>query len=220
MSPGVPLRVRLDPAAPDPDVLMDAARRLAAGEVVAFPTDTVYGLAADPLRPEALDRIFELKARPREKSLVLLLAAAADVAPWAELPPEAIALVAHLWPGPLTLVLRAAAPLPPALLGPGGTLALRVPDHPVARALARALGRPLATTSANRAGQPAPSDAPGVVAELGDQLSLLDAGPCPGGQASTVLTLAERPPRVLRAGPLRAEALRAWLPDLVAPADG
>ena len=208
--------VPLDAFHPDAHAIAGAATRLAAGEVLALPTDTVYGLAADLARPDALARLYEVKERPAEKGLILFVESPDDAAPWLNGVPEALrALAARFWPGALTVVVRASAALPPEV-STTGTVALRQPDHAVPRALVRALGRPLVTTSANLSGRPSLTTADQVARELSGRIPvILDAGPAPGGRASTVLTLGEERPRVLRAGPISAQALREVLPTLV-----
>ena len=208
--------VPLDAFHPDAHAIAGAATRLAAGEVLALPTDTVYGLAADLARPDALVRLYEVKERPAEKGLILFVESPDDAAPWLNGVPEALrALAARFWPGALTVVVRASAALPPEV-STTGTVALRQPDHAVPRALVRALGRPLVTTSANLSGRPSLTTADQVARELSGRIPvILDAGPAPGGRASTVLTLGEERPRVLRAGPISAQALREVLPTLV-----
>lgn len=207
--------VPVDPRHPDPAVIAAALARLAAGEVIALPTDTVYGLAADVACPAAVRRIYEIKERPAEKGLILFVEGLAAASSWlAAVTPTLEVVAARFWPGPLTLVVGASSAVS-SDLSATGTVALRQPDHAVPRALARALGRPLVTTSANLSGRPSLTLAADVVRALAGRLPLvLDAGPSPGGRPSTVLTLAEEPPRILRAGPISAATLREVLPDL------
>jgi L-threonylcarbamoyladenylate synthase len=177
-----------------------AARRR--GGLVVLPTDTVYGLAAHPDLPDAIARVYAVKARPAEKALPLLVESAAQAATVCDVSPLAERLMARFWPGGLTLVL--------AIHGAPGTLALRMPDHPVPLALIRALGAPLATTSANRSGEPSCTTAAAVRAQLPTGYAvLIDAGPSPGGRDSTVLDLTCSPPRVLRPGAIAAADLAA-----------
>jgi L-threonylcarbamoyladenylate synthase len=208
--------VPIDARDPDDALIAAMSARLAAGEVLALPTDTVYGLAADVARPDAIHRIFQIKERPTEKALVLFVEGVEDAAPWlAELPEALPRLATRFWPGPLTIVVRASPAVPPEV-STTGSVALRQPDHAVPRALVRALGRPLVTTSANLSGRPSLADAAAVRDELAGRLSwVLDAGPARGGRASTVITLAEEPPRVLREGPIPAWDLREVLPTIV-----
>lgn len=187
------------------------ARRLAAGEPAVIPTDTVYGLAADPRRPDAVARLFELKGRPESNPIPLLVpdedGARRAASGW---PASARALARAFWPGPLTIVVPAAGWLPPEITAGTGAVGVRAPDHPLALALLRRLG-PLACTSANRSGEP-PARSP---AELppdwdGGRVALLDAGELPLAAASTVIDLAAGDaPTLRREGPIHCERLMA-----------
>ena len=197
----------------------EAIRVLRAGEVVAVPTDTVYGIAVALDTPGGIERLFAAKQRPPDKAIALLLADWEQAAAIGEMTPAAIALGRAFWPGGLTLVVprRADVPLPAALTGgalaPGAipTVGLRVPAHDAPRALARALG-PLPTTSANRSGEPELRDADAIDAELGDALDLiLDGGPASGGPASTVVDCTGPEPVIRRAGAIDAERIEATL---------
>jgi L-threonylcarbamoyladenylate synthase len=166
---------------------------LRAGALVVLPTDTVYGLAADGRVPGAIARVYAVKQRPAEKALPLLVEDAAQVARIAHVDHHARALMRRFWPGGLTLVLREREG--------SGTIAVRMPDHEVPLEVIHALGAPLATTSANRSGAPSCTTADQVRAQLPEGYALLiDAGPSPGGQDSTVLDLTTDPPRLLRLG--------------------
>jgi L-threonylcarbamoyladenylate synthase len=194
-------------ASPDPAVVAAARAVLAAGGVVGIPTDTVYGLAVDPWRPGAADRLFALKARPRAVTLPVLVADADGVAPLvASVPGVAVRLMAAWWPGPLTLVLDARPDLGADLGGTGATIGVRCPDHAVARALAAA--GPIATTSANRHGAPPVTSAADLAALLPGVDLVVDAGTC-DGRPSTVLDCTGGEPRVLRAGALDLAVLMA-----------
>src|SRR3954447_18622107 len=182
---------------PDDDarapILAAAVAALRRGDLVVLPTDTVYGLAAHPDLPEAIASVYTVKERPPEKALPLLVESAAQAATVGVVSSLAERLMARFWPGGLTLVLAAC--------NGSGTLALRMPDHPVPLALIHALGAPLATTSANRSGQPSCTTAAAVLAQLpGGYAVLIDAGPSPGGLDSSVLDLSGEVPRLLRAG--------------------
>ena len=194
--------VRVDATAPDLGVLEEAARILRAGGLVAFPTETFYGLGAAGLAAAAARRVFEAKGRPASMPLLLLVDSRAMAAAITlEIPPRARELMDRHWPGALTLVLRAAARVPDAVTAGTGTVGVRVPAHPVARGLVRALGEPVTAPSANPTGAPPPSTADEVVAGLGGAVDLvLDAGPTPGGAPSTVLDVTVDPPRVIRQG--------------------
>ena len=206
-------------AAPDPAVVAEAAAALRAGDLVAFPTDTLYALAADPFRPGALDRVFAAKGRDAAKAVSLLLADASMAVPLVSgLPAAAQALMDRFWPGPLTIIVPAAQGLPQALVSAGGGIGLRVPRGALAWTLIWASGGPLVGTSANRAGGPEPWDAMAVLRQVGQHLALLlDGGPTSLGVPSTVVDCTCQPPRVLRAGALTLEALQAILPEIVPP---
>jgi L-threonylcarbamoyladenylate synthase len=198
------------------DAIAQAARLLTAGGLVVFPTDTVYGIGAHAFDRGAIKRLYAAKMRPRDKAIPVLLASAADLSLVARrVPSLARRLAEAFWPGALTIVLPRHPALPAALTGGGDSVAIRVPDHPAARALIEALAAPLAGTSANLSGQPSPITAEEAAAQLGGRVELiLDGGPCAGGVPSTVLDLTCDPPCVLRAGPVTKTALRAVLPRL------
>ena len=194
--------IPVDVRHPDPSALAVAVRALVAGDVVAFPTDTVYGLAADPCNPAATRRLFALKGRAANAAAPLIAADAAQadlaVRAWT---PLARRLADRFWPGPLSLVLDAVPSIDPGVLGDGTTVAIRVPAHPVACALAAAFGHPVTATSANRSGVPPASDASAVVAGLGDGVALvLDAGPGAAGPPSTIVDSRGERPKLLREG--------------------
>ena len=198
-------------------ILQEAAALLRAGGLVAFPTETVYGLGADGLNPEAVARIYAAKGRPSTSPVILHVAgaeAAHDlVAHWSA---EAQALADRFWPGPLTLVLKASALVPACVRAGGPTVALRCPAHPVALALIRATGRPLAAPSANRSQHLSPTTATHVASSLGDAPDLiLDGGPTTEGLESTILDLTGPRPRILRPGPITP----ADLAGLVGPVE-
>lgn len=185
-----------------PEDLARAIRLLRSGGLVAFPTDTVYGVAAHAWLPEAVERLYVAKQRPRDKAIPLLIAGIEVLPQVARDVPEAATILARrYWPGALTLVLRRARRVPDAVTSGQETVAVRVPDHPVTQALIAGLGAPLAATSANLSGQPAPDTAQGVLDQLGTRVDLiLDGGACPGGIASTIVDLTVIPPAILRAG--------------------
>ena len=194
-----------------------AIEALGRGALVAFPTDTVYGLGVALGAPDGIERLFLAKRRAPEKGVVLLLADHRQADEVAELGAAGQVLAAACWPGALTLVVRQRpdVPLPPALTGGATTIGLRLPDHETPRALAAALG-PLPVTSANRSGQPDAIDAAGVLAQLGDVPDLalvLDGGPARGGQSSTVVDCSAGPVRLLRAGAISIELLMAVLAE-------
>jgi L-threonylcarbamoyladenylate synthase len=209
--------LRLDGA--EPADVERAAAILRDGGLVAFPTETVYGLGADGLSPEAVARVFRAKGRPPDNPLILHVAdVEAARALWvADAGTEARArrLAGAFWPGPLTLVLPRAEAVPDAVSAGQETVGVRVPDHPVARALLEAVGRPLAAPSANRSGRPSPTTAEHVLATLDGRIeAVLDGGPTRVGVESTVLSLAGPRPRILRPGAVTAEELAPFLPGL------
>lgn len=191
-----------------PDTIRQAAGWLRRGLPVVFPTDTVYGVGVLPFDAAAIDRLYTAKGRPAEKGIPILLADAADLPLVArDVPPVARTLMARHWPGPLTLVVPRRPELPDNL-SPDDTVAVRVPDHPVARALIRAAGGAVATTSANRTGEAPARTGDEALAALGATVAaVLDDGPSPGGVASTVIDCTVEPLVVLRAGPLSAADL-------------
>lgn len=190
-----------------------AAERLRAGGVVAFPTETVYGLGADARNEDAVRRVFAIKGRPAEHPLIVHLAEAAQASDWArDIPEAARRLMARFWPGPLTLVLPARDEVSRVVTGGQDSVALRAPKHPMAQPLLREFGGGLAAPSANRFGALSPTEAWHVRASFGllvDQL--LDGGPCRYGLESTIVSLLGERPRVLRPGALPLAALREVL---------
>ena len=187
-------------------VIAKAVALLRAGQVVALPTETVYGLGADALNPAAVARIFALKGRPADHPLIVHLPPDEPLEQWAaDVPPTARALAQAFWPGPLTMILARGARVPRAVTGGQDTVALRVPDHPVALALLRAFGSGIAAPSANRFGHLSPTTAAHVRDEFGDALPLvLDGGPCRVGIESTIVDLTRGTPVVLRPGAISA----------------
>jgi L-threonylcarbamoyladenylate synthase len=177
-----------------------AVAAIRAGLVVAYPTDTLYGLAADPRSAGAVDRVLALKGRDAAQTIALVAADIAQVDEIALLTPMARHVVKKWWPGPLTVLVRAKAGLAPTTVGEGGLVGVRIPDHPVALALTRAFGHAVTATSANRSGRPATASPDVVVAELPNVDVLVDAGPSPGGPPSTLVDLSGDVPRLLRAG--------------------
>lgn len=175
---------------------------LRAGGLVAFPTETVYGLGADAGNPEAVRKIFAAKGRPAEHPLIVHLASAKHLSEWAiEIPASAYELAAAFWPGPLTIILKRARRVPDAVTGGQATVGLRVPAHPLALRLLRAFKGGLAAPSANRFGRLSPTTAEHVRQELGERVDLiLDGGPCPVGLESTIVDLSSGRPRLLRPG--------------------
>ncbi len=221
--PGPAGRLRVLPAG-DPEAIAEAAALLRSGGLVAFPTETVYGLGANALDPAAVARVFAAKDRPSFDPLIVHLALAADLADHAladdAADPRVRRLAARFWPGPLTIVLRRQAHIPGIVTAGLPTVGLRVPDHPVALALIRAAGVPVAAPSANAFGRVSATRAAHVVAGLGQRVDIvLDGGPCRIGVESTVVLLAEGRALLLRPGGLPVEAIEDEIGRLDVPPD-
>lgn len=195
------------------DQIEKAAGVLRAGGLVAVPTETVYGLAANAEDPAALARIFQVKGRPPSHPLIVHLAGAAQLDAWvAHVPRAARVLAERFWPGPLTLVLGRGRRVPLEATGGLETVAVRVPDHPVTLALLTAFGGGIAAPSANRFGSVSPTTAEHVRAELGDAVDvILDGGPCRVGVESTIVDVTGQSPSILRPGGVTREELSAAL---------
>jgi L-threonylcarbamoyladenylate synthase len=198
--------------APDAASIDRAAKLLIEGSLVAFPTETVYGLGGDASNEHAVAAIFEAKGRPQFNPLISHVLGSVEARQFVEWNETADRLAARFWPGPLTFVLPRAKNSGIALLATAGldTVAIRAPSHPVAQALIRAAGRPIAAPSANRSGAVSPTTAAHVAESLGDRVSLiLDGGPCLVGVESTVLDLSANRPTLLRPGGATREAIEA-----------
>lgn len=195
----------------DPGALERAREIIQRGGLIAFPTDTVYGIGASAFDQDAIEAIYLVKERSHLKAIPILIGDPGEIGRLAaSIPPSAERLIHHFWPGALTLVLPIHPDLPPNL-SEGETIGIRVPDHLPARELLRATG-PLAATSANLSGQPSALTAQEVQHSLAGRLDLiLDGGPAPGGLASTVLDLTADPPRILREGPVSAAEIQEIL---------
>src|SRR3989440_4889285 len=211
--------IKIDPVHPEEAKIERAGALIRAGEVVVFPTETVYGLGANALQARAVEGIFAAKGRPFSDPLIVHIAgedALKDLT--GALPEQVKQLTQEFWPGPLTLILPR-SPLVPKLVTAGlETVAVRMPRHPVALALIRAAGLPIAAPSANRFMHVSPTTAQHALADLDGRVPLiLDSGPCEVGVESTVLDLCSEVPRILRPGGVSLEALRAILPDVQPP---
>jgi L-threonylcarbamoyladenylate synthase len=195
----------------DPSLIARAVEILRAGGLVAFPTETVYGLGADASNPAAIGRIFAAKGRPADHPLIVHLASAELLGDWAvDVPPLASTLAAACWPGPLTIVLRRSARVPDAVTGGLPTVGLRIPAHPMALELLRVFGGGIAAPSANRFGTVSPTTAEHVRTSFGDRVDLvLDGGPSAVGVESTIVDLSGDEPAILRPGGVPREVLEA-----------
>lgn len=193
--------IKIDQTNPDQDLIERAAEAIKAGDIVVFPTDTVYGLGVSLFDTDAIERVFALKGRQGAKGLIVMIADTSEVnGLCSTIPGTAKILMERFWPGSLTLVLPAAQAIPP-MITIDGTVGVRLPDSPLVRSLIRAVGGPLATTSANLSGRPSATDAAGAKAAVdGGARIIIDGGPCSLGIESTVVDTQTWPPTVFREG--------------------
>ncbi len=190
-----------------------AAKLLRQGKLVAIPTETVYGLGADAKNPDAINRIFAAKGRPADHPLIVHISDKSALEDWAiDIPESAWKLAEHFWPGPLTIVLKKQPDVPMEVTGGQNTVALRVPNHPVALSVLRAFGGGIAAPSANRFCRISPTQASHVEEELGDKVDMiLDGGVCQVGLESTIVDLSGAKPRLLRPGQINKAEIEAAL---------
>lgn len=209
----------VDPVHPDPIAIAAAAQALVEGRLVAFPTETVYGLGANALDARAVERIFIAKQRPFSDPLIVHLASVAQLTDVAiNIPAVAYVLAERFWPGPLTLVLHRHPNVPANVSAGRDTVAVRMPAHPVALALLQACALPIAAPSANLFSRPSPTTAQHVLDDLDGRIDIvIDAGPTPIGLESTVVDLTQALPRLLRPGGTAVDALQTFLPNLKTP---
>jgi L-threonylcarbamoyladenylate synthase len=203
------------------DEIDQAVEALRDGQLVAFPTETVYGLGADAQNPDAVRKIFELKGRPASHPVIVHVENVRALDRWAlQVPPAAAVLAEKFWPGPLTLILRRAPAVDLAITGGQDTVAIRIPAHPVAQQLLRAFGSGIAAPSANRYGRISPTRPEHVREEFGDALGIvLDGGDCKIGLESTIVSCVDTVPRILRPGSITLSQLRAVVPEVQAGPD-
>ena len=192
------------------------------GGLVAYPTDTVYGLGACMTDTTAVNRIFQVKGRPKGMALPVLLADRKQVEELTTaVSPAAHCLIDEFFPGALTIILPKSSIVPEIITGGGNTIAFRIPDHPVPLALIKGLGKPIVGTSANLSGQPSALTAAEVQTQIGDKIDMvIDGGRCPGGIESTVVDLSGEKPVIRRQGAISIEKLRKILPDIVPAEEG
>lgn len=197
----------------DPEGIEKASVIILNGGVVAFPTETFYGLGADAFNERALRRIFEIKGREGNKPLLLLLAEVNWLAPLVKrIPPLAQKLMDRFWPGPLTLVFEAQTHLSPLITGNTGKVGLRISSNSLTQTLVQTIGKPITGTSANLSGKPSPTTAEEVIDALGNKVeAILDGGKTPGGIGSTVLDISGPSPLIIRQGALPYEVLAPFL---------
>jgi L-threonylcarbamoyladenylate synthase len=195
------IRLVVDPMSPDAETIAAAVDILRRGGIVAYPTDTLYGLAADPHSDEAVERLFAAKGRERSAAVALIAEDVRQAQEAGTFGAGELALARALWPGPLTIVVPASPALSRSLLGDLRTVGVRVPAHPVARALAAALGSCVTATSANLSGQPPAMTAAEAAAALDGRIdAVIDGGPAPGGPPSTIVEMSGGRPVLRRAG--------------------
>jgi L-threonylcarbamoyladenylate synthase len=195
------LTLLVSAASPEPPLISRAADTLSAQGIVAYPTDTLYGLAVDPRSDVAVERLFTAKGRPAGVAIPLIAASLEQAQELATFTDADLRLARAFWPGPLTLVLRPRQPLSPRVVASGRTVAVRVPANAIARALAAAFGFCITATSANRSGDAPARSADAALTALGDEIDLvLDGGPSESGPASTIVEIGEGGPQLIRAG--------------------
>jgi L-threonylcarbamoyladenylate synthase len=204
-------RVFVDPESPQRDAIQEAAKWILTGGLIALPTDTLYGLGADPFSASAVARVFSVKGRAAERALPLIAASAGQVLEFlGPLPPAGQRLAERYWPGPLTLLISAPPSLARDVTGGTGKVGVRVPADEVARAICAEAGRPITATSANLSGEPATSDPDWVERTLGDRLDLLiDTGITRGGAPSTIVDVTGTEPLLVRAGAISWDDIHA-----------
>ncbi len=201
--------IKIDPNEPREKIVKKAARIIKDGGLVAFPTETVYGLGADALNEEAVRKIFEVKGRSLDKPLSILIGNKEELSKYIQgIPKAAEILIERFWPGPLTLIFRASLFMPDIIRGTNNTIGIRMPDCKIARKIIQASGVPLACPSANLSGSPSPTKASEVAKNLGERITLLlDGGETKIGVESTVLDLTTYPPTMVREGALKREEI-------------
>lgn len=196
------LHLKIDPLRPEEKVLAQAVAILKEGGVIAYPTETFYGLGADAKQPSAVEKVFALKGRSYKNPLPVIIHGHEVLLELAEeITPAAKKAMQRFWPGPLTIIFRASGAVPPLITAGTGRIGVRISSHAVAQALARGLGGPLTATSANLAGGPECTRAEEVMAVFGSSVAaIVDSGPAPGGKGSTIVDATTVPPKILRQG--------------------
>jgi L-threonylcarbamoyladenylate synthase len=209
--------IKINPDNIDEESIFRAAKLLTRGELVAIPTETVYGLAANALDKTAVEAIFSAKGRPQDNPLIVHLADKSWLLKYAlDIPRDAYKLIEAFWPGPLTIILKKSLLIPDVVSAGLDTAAFRLPSHPVARAIIEKVGLPLAAPSANISGSPSPTTAAHVLSDLGGRIAaIVDGGECSVGVESTVVSLCGEIPTVLRPGGVTTEMLREVIGNVV-----
>src|SRR4030042_736885 len=211
------LMIKVNPSNPEKEAIAKAAEIIRRGGLVAFPTETVYGLGADALNPEAVEKIFIAKGRPRDNPIIVHVAELEHLDILAEdIAPEAIKLIERVWPGPLTLLFKKSARVPSIVTGGQDTVAVRMPQNNIALALIRAFGSPIAAPSANLSGRPSGTTGRHVFQDFEGKIDLvLEAGSVEVGVESTVLDISTHPPTILRPGAVTMEQLEPMLGKVI-----
>ena len=196
-------------------VIRQAARIIKGGGLVAYPTETFYGLGVDATNRDAIARLFFVKGRQENKPILILICSEDMLKDYvAEIPTVASSLIKHFWPGPLTLIMKARNCIPDILTGGTGNVGVRLSSNPIATTLVREVGVPITSTSANRANEPPCNSTDDVRRALGDDIDfIIDAGETPGGEGSTILDITTTPPRVVRMGKITVANLKDVLGD-------
>ncbi len=211
--------IKVDPINPSEEDIKEAAELIVKGELVVFPTETVYGLGADATNSNAVKKIFLVKRRPIDNPIIVHVSSVEELYDVAsEVPSKLIELTDRFWPGPLTFILKRKPKIVPEVSAGLETVAVRAPAHPVALSLIRLSGRPIAAPSANKSGKPSPTEAKHVLEDLGGEIPLiLDAGKTFYGVESTVIDLTREPPVLLRPGAFPLEELQKILGKILVP---
>ncbi|OGI60989.1 threonylcarbamoyl-AMP synthase [Candidatus Nomurabacteria bacterium RIFCSPHIGHO2_01_FULL_37_25] len=209
--------LKIDPVHIKSDFIRQAARVLRRGSLVVFPTETVYGIGADVFNEKAVAKIFIVKQRMADNPIIVHIAQMSDLKKLARnVLPQALLLAKHFWPGPLTLILSKKREVSQIVTGDNDTVAVRMPDHPVALALIKAVKSPIAAPSANLSGKPSATDVAHALSDFGDKIDVyIDSGPAKIGLESTVLDLTVNPPEILRPGAITKEILQKFLGRVV-----
>lgn len=205
--------IQINSEHPEPDRIDEAVAVLKNGGVIAFPTETLYGLGADASNEAAIEKIFEIKGRDFKNPILVVIGDVTHLDAFAaDIPEEAQKLMDRFWPGPLTIVFRAAPSVSPKLTAGSGKIGIRLTSHPVAMAIAERLGGPLTATSANLSGAPECSSAAEVLSQMEGKLDgVVDGGHTPGGKGSTIVDVTEYPPKVLREGMIPSSLIQDTL---------
>ncbi|WP_333639276.1 L-threonylcarbamoyladenylate synthase [Pyrobaculum aerophilum] len=210
--------LRTDPTRPDPEVIKTAAEVLKNGGIVAVPTETVYGLFTHAYREDGCVKVFKAKGRPMDNPLIVHVDSVEMASEIAEIPEGIRGVLAQLWPGPVTIVVKSRGVVPRCVTAGLNTVAVRAPAHPIPLAIIKELNAPIAGPSANKAGRPSPTTATHVLEDLGDEVDLIiDGGPTFFGVESTIIDVTRKPPALLRPGPFTVEELEKFFGEIQIP---